>query len=94
MKKFHSAEYKAKLVIEALRETKTTNQIASENEINPSLLTRWKTEAINGLAQVFRQGTTMQEKERAEYEEKIDELYKQIGRLTTELEWVKKKSMR
>jgi len=94
MKKTHSAEFKARLVVEAMRETKTTNQIASENEINPNLLSRWKTEGINGLVWVFRQGTTMVEKERAEYEAKIDELYKQIGKLTTELEWVKKKSMR
>ena len=94
MKKFHTAEFKARMVVEALREVKTTSQIASENELNPNLLTRWKTEAITNLPQLFRQGTSTIEKQRQEYEAKLEELYMQIGKLTTELEWLKKKSNR
>jgi transposase-like protein len=94
MKKSHPPELKAKLVIEALQEIKTVNQIASEHNIHPNLLSRWKTEAVNGLAQVFRKETAEVDKVRQAYELKIDELYTQIGKLSTEVDWLKKKSGR
>ena len=94
MKKMHTAEFKAKLAIEAIQEAKTVNQIASENGINPNLLSRWKTEAVNGLPQLFRRGLSAMEDQRRSYELKIEELYTQIGKLTMEADWLKKKSMR
>jgi len=92
MKKNHTPEFKAKIVLEALREEKLVNQIASENEIHPNMVSKWKTEAISGLPSLFRKDATEIEKLKASYESKIEELYKQIGRLTTDLEWLKKKS--
>ena len=94
MKKTHTAELKAKLVIEALQEVRTVNQIASEHGINPNLLSRWKGEAVSGLPQVFRKETAEIAKQRQAYEAKIEELYTQIGKLSTEVEWLKKKSAR
>lgn len=93
-KKVHSAEFKARLVIEAIQELKMINQIASENGINPNLLSRWKSEAITNLPQIFSRDTAEADKMRQGYETKIEELYMQIGKLTTELEWLKKKSGR
>ena len=90
----HTAEFKSRLVIEAIQGMRTVNQISSENGISPNLLTRWKTEAINGLPNLFRRGLSAMEEQRQAYETKIDELYLQIGKLTTELEWLKKKSSR
>jgi len=91
MKTMHSPEFKAKLVLEALREDKMVAQIASENGINPNMLSKWKSEAITGLSTIFRRETS-EEKLKAAYERKIEELYTQIGRLTTDLDWLKKKS--
>ena len=91
MKIMHTPEFKAKLVLEALREEKMITQIASENGINPNLLSKWKTEAITGLPAIFRKETTA-EKLKAAYERKIEDLYIQIGRLSTDLDWLKKKS--
>jgi len=91
MKIKHSPEFKAKLVLETLRETKLLNQIASEYKINPNMLSKWKTEAISGLPSIFRKEIS-EDKLKAAYEAKIDELYTQIGRLSTELDWLKKKS--
>jgi len=91
LRKNHTPEFKAKVVLEALREEKMTNQIASENEIQPNMLSRWKAEAIKGLPTLFRKDASETEKLKAAYERKIDELYTQIGRLTTDLEWLKKK---
>ncbi len=53
MRTRYSAEQKAKLVLEALRGERTVQQIASENNIAPNLLTRWKSEAISNLPQLF-----------------------------------------
>jgi transposase-like protein len=91
MKKTHTAEFKAKMVIEALQEAQTLNQIAATNGINPNLLSRWKSEAINSLPHLFRGGVSAMEEQRQAYETKIEELYMQIGKLTTEAEWLKKK---
>jgi transposase-like protein len=93
VKKTHTPEFKARLVIETIREMKTVNQIASENDIHPNLLSRWKVDAINGLPGIFRKEVAF-EKQRQDYEKKIEELYTQIGKLSTEAEWLKKKYSR
>jgi len=91
MKIMHTPEFKAKLALEALREEKLLTQIASENSINPNMLSKWKSEAITGLPAIFRKEPA-ENKLKAAYERKIEELYTQIGRLSTELDWLKKKS--
>jgi len=91
MRKSHSSAFKAKIVIEALRETKTLAQIAAENQIHPTLVTKWKTEALEELPSVFERRAVKDEDAQAS-ERKITELYEQIGRLTTQVNWLKKKS--
>jgi len=91
MRKQHSPTLKSKVVLEALRETKTLAQIAAENEVHPTLVTKWKAEAIGNLACLFQRGTVRDEKMEAS-ERKIAELYQEIGKLTTQLNWIKKKS--
>ena len=74
----HSPNEKAKIVLETFRGEKTLSEIAAENNVHPNLLSKWKKTAITGLPTLF--------------EEEKNELYKQIGKLTTEVEWLKKKS--
>lgn len=89
MRKKYTSAFKAKIVIEALRETKTVSQIAGENGLHPNLVTNWKQAAIQTLPSVFdRQAATL-EKEAAQ-DQKISELYQEIGRLTTQVNWLKK----
>ena len=92
MRKQYSAETKAKITLEALREERMLNEIASEHGVHPTMLSKWKSEAIAGLPMIFRKGQHAADKLKEEYEAKIEELYKQIGRLSTDLEWLKKKS--
>ncbi len=92
MRTRYSAEQKAKLVLEALRGERTVQQIASENNIAPNLLTRWKSEAISNLPQLFERENSKLSKQAKNHEAQVEELYTQIGRLTTELSWLKKKS--
>ena len=77
-RKRHSPNEKAKIVLETFRGEKTLSEIAAENNVHPNLLSKWKKAAITGLPTLF--------------EEEKNELYKQIGKLTTEVEWLKKKS--
>lgn len=91
-RKPHTPEEKAKLVIEVLKGERTLNEIASEHEIHPNMLTRWKKEAIEGLASVFENDISKKRKEQKAHEAELEELYAQIGKLTTQNEWLKKKS--
>lgn len=85
-------EEKARIVLEILREEKSVAQLASENGIHTNVLNRWKTEAIQNLSQLFvddRKGMT---KMKNEYEKQINELYAEVGKLSTQLAWLQKKS--
>nr|WP_309687961.1 transposase [Armatimonas sp.] len=91
MRKQHSPAFKAKIVLQALRETKPLTQVAAENEVHPTLLTKWKSEAVNSLPEIFERGAN-KEKSTQEFERQSAELYEQIGRLSAQLAWVKKKA--
>lgn len=83
---------KARMVLEILREEKSVSQLASEQGIHGNVINRWKSEAVENLSQLFvddRKGIT---KMKREYEQQIDELYAEVGKLTTQLSWLKKKS--
>ena len=91
MRKHHSAAFKASIVVAARRETKTLAQLAAEHQVHPTLITKWKAEALEGLTQHFQQSTSQTEQAQAQ-ERKFSELYQEIGRLTTQVNWLKKKS--
>jgi transposase-like protein len=88
LKKFDDG-FKAKVALEAVKGEKTLSEIASHYGIHPNQVTQWKKRLEEGIPQVFsRKGDqNLQGKE-----ELIDELYRQIGQLKVELDWVKKKS--
>ena len=86
----HSAEFKSKVVLEAIRGVKTMSELASECEVHPNQITKWKKEAMQGLPGIF---TNSQKREGKEDEELKARLYQQIGQLQFELDWLKKKSM-
>ena len=72
-----------------LKEEKGVGQLAAEYKVSAKQLGRWKTTALENLPRLFEPET---EKLQQEYEQKLTELYAEIGRLTTELTWLKKKS--
>ena len=91
MRKQYSAAFKAQIVLEALKETKTVAQIASDHQLHPNLVTKWKQEAVTELPVVFERKNTQAHLQEAQ-EQKVAQLYEQIGRLTTQVNWLKKKS--
>lgn len=66
------------------------NEIASDYEVYPNMLTRWKTDAINNFHLLFENESAKIRKQSKEYEAQIDELHRQIGILTAQYDWMKK----
>ena len=85
----YSADWKAKIALEAIKGQRTIQQIASHYEIHPNLVTHWKKQVLEGAVEIFSNG---QEGAAKADEELKAELYQQIGQLQVELDWLKKKS--
>lgn len=88
----HTPNEKAKMVLETLRGERTINEIASANEVHPTMLSRWKREAESNLHTLFQDNAAKKRKEEKAHEEEIQALYAKIGQLTTQNEWLKKKA--
>jgi putative transposase len=89
MKKRYTAAMKAKIVTELLKEEKTLAQLSSEFEVSSKQLSRWKNQVLTEMPRLFENSAAQSQ---AKYETKINELYTEIGRLTTQVNWLKKKS--
>jgi transposase-like protein len=85
----HSAQFKFKVALEAIKENKTLNELASEYGLHPSQISAWKQQLLSEGPSVFGTNTTGQQREQEALQA---ELYEQIGRLKMELEWLKKKA--
>jgi putative transposase len=90
MQKTYSSNFKAQVVLELLKEEKTQVQIASQYGVHPNQLREWKQVALKALPSAFEKRDTL-EATRAAHEQQLQELYAEIGRLTTHVTWLKKK---
>jgi transposase len=90
MKKTYSSTFKAQVVLELLKETKTPTQLATEFGVHPNVLRDWKIAALKGLPDVFERRDSFTEA-KTTYERQIEDLYAEIGRLTTQVNFLKKK---
>ena len=85
----YSAHWKAKVALEAIKGQRTVQEIASHYEVHPTLVTHWKTQLLEGAAEIFSNGKRVA----ADADEELKgELYQQIGKLQVEVDWLKKKS--
>ena len=92
MRKRYSAKFKAEVVQEVLQEHRTVAEIASERGIHPNQIYHWKEMALRGLPSLFTDESQAAKQAEAEHEKQLAELYAEIGRLTTQLRWLEKKS--
>ena len=92
MRKHYSAAFKAQIVQEVLKEDRLITQIASAYGVHPNMIGEWKAAALKGLPSLFGKEHCEQAKERATHEKQVNELYAEIGRLTTQVAWLKKKA--
>src|ERR671933_2442907 len=91
MNKTYSPAFKARLVQDLFKETKTIVQLAAEHGIHPNVLGTWKATALHGLPTLFERRDSLQAVQVA-HEQQGHDLYAQIGRLTTQVAWLRKKS--
>ena len=92
MRKQYTAKQKAQIVLEILKEERPIAQIATQYGIHPNQLYKWKAQALAGLPGLFEDDRKTDKDLKAAHEQQVEELYAQIGRLNTQLVWLKKKS--
>jgi transposase len=88
-RKSHPPSLKAKVAIEAIKGNKTTAQISQVFGVHPTQVGGWKRQALAGLPEIFSNG---REHLRQQTDAEKDELYKQIGQLKVELDFLKKRA--
>jgi transposase-like protein len=84
----HSSEFKAKVALEALKNQMTLSELSSKYGLNQHLVQKWKTEFLSNAHSVFEK----ENKRKSSDESKlIDRLYRKIGQLEMDCEFLKKK---
>ena len=90
----YTATFKAQVVQEALAGERTLNQIAVEHGIHPNLITKWRRAALMAMPAAFDEDGKVAEQIaalKAQHEQEKEALYAEIGRLTTQVNWLQKK---
>ena len=92
--KKYDTGFKVRIVLEALKEELTINELAAKYDVIPANIRNWKQDFLANAELVFdKEKAVAQYKEQlGEKSRQIDELHRQLGKTTTQLEWCKKKS--
>jgi transposase-like protein len=90
MRKKYDKAFKAKIALEAIRGGKTLQEIAMAYGVHPNLAAQWKSHLVEGAEQIFDKQGKGKEAE-AKAEQKQDELYRQVGKMQAENDFLKKK---
>ncbi len=86
-RKQHSPQFKAKVALAALQNEETTAQLASRFDIHPTMIATWKRQLLDNAAELFDKG----QQSRKQADGKIDELYRHIGKLKVERDFLARK---
>lgn len=84
----HSASFKAKVALEALRGEKTMAQLTSDFGVHSTQIKAWKTRLVSGLPEIF---LDKRKKDHEDFQKLIERLYKHIGKKEDQIDWLKKK---
>ena len=87
-RKQHSPQFKARVVIEAIRGQRTLGQLGSQFKVHPIQIAKWRKAALEQMPELFVDGRT---RKLRSGETDNNALYEEIGRLKVELDWLKKK---
>ena len=86
-RKKYSAEFKAKVALAALRNEQTVGELSGHFGVHPTMISSWKRSLLDGAADIFDKG----QKSRKQNENQVDELFRQIGQLKVENDFLSKK---
>ena len=90
-RRVHDANFKTKVVLEALKGVKTMAQISSEFGIHAQQITDWKRQVLDGIPGIFESPSTKPTLNIEQREQIESPLFQQIGQLKVENDWLKKK---
>jgi len=88
-KKRYGSKFKARVALEAIKERKTAAELSGQYGVHATQITRWKKHVVENIPELF---SNKHEKDQEDAERLKAELYRQIGQLKVELDWLKKKS--
>ena len=88
IRRVHAPAFKAKVALEAIKETKTIAELAGMYSVHTTQITKWKKKAVEGLGEIFSEQKQQRKKDN---DALMQELYQQIGRLKVEVDFLKKK---
>ena len=88
-RKSHTAAFKAQVALAAVKGDKTISELASQHGVHPTMIHAWKKQLLGNVEDLFQSGAKTSA---GEHEALEAQLYEQIGRLKTELDWLKKKA--
>jgi transposase len=88
-KKKFTADFKAKVAIEAIKGNKTINELTTEFEVHASQIQSWKKQLMDGSKAIF---SGKHDKNDEVVSQERDRLYAQVGKYAMELDWLKKKT--
>jgi putative transposase len=88
LRKSYTAEFKAKVAVQAIRSEETLAELSSRYEVHTAQIMRWKKQVLEALPNVF---SSKRQRKKNDDKKLIDELYRQIGQLKVESDWLKKK---
>ena len=86
-----SPQEKAQVALTAIKGEKTMSQISSEFQAHPTQIGLWKKQALDNLAELFKDNRKKEKQVKLAHQEQLDNLYKVIGQRDIELDWLKKK---
>ena len=89
IRKNHNGAFKAKVALEALKGEKTLAQLSSEFGVHANQIGQWRKQLLRELPSLF---SDRRRKRDRDQEDLVSELYRQIGQLKVELDWLKKRS--
>jgi transposase-like protein len=92
-RKQYSAQFKSKVALEAVRGEKTVAELAAQYELHPTVINNWKRQLIEGVSEIFERDT-QQRRVDSDSQAQIDELYRQIGQLKVERDFLASRSVR
>lgn len=90
-RKQYSPQFKAKVALEAIRGEKTVSEIASQYEVHPTMINNWKRQVLEEAGSLFEKGSEPTKADESQ-QAQINELYRQIGQLKVERDFLASRS--